>query len=63
MSKVDETQFPDKYAEVRDAKTRYENSKELLERAQRVYDRDLNDYVFAMDRAKLASTATDKAQQ
>lgn len=38
--------------EVQEAKTRYENSKELLERAKRIYDRDLNDFLFTMDRAK-----------
>lgn len=41
--------------EAHEAKLRFENSKELFERAQRIYDRDLNSYVAAMGKVKNAS--------
>lgn len=37
--------------EAREAKLRFDNSKEMLERAQRVFDKDLNAYVAAMQKS------------
>ena len=46
--------------ELRDAELRYQNSKELAERAQRIADKDLTAWLWALDRAKTqADTAAE----
>lgn len=43
--------------EVRDAQTRMVNSRELAERAKRIYDKDLSDLLSAIDRLKRSPTS------